>query len=279
MKTKNILITNDDGVNAPGLMALAVEMQKFGEVTILAPDRNWSVCGHARTLDRPMKVRDVRLENGMPAFAADGSPADCVALAARGFLPQKPDLVVSGINTTANLGEDVIYSGTVAAAMEAAVWGIPAAAVSLDVPANPREARSYAAAAFFARRVLENASIYSLGAKVVLNINIPALTLEEIRGVQSTRLGRRIYSDRVERREDPRGNPYYWIAGDAPSGVSEHGTDIGAVSEGFVSVTPLHLDLTAYQHLLQISNWNWCERIEMRLPEKAILLPELNIIN
>jgi 5'-nucleotidase len=275
MKTKKILITNDDGVNAPGLMALAVELQKFGEVTILAPDKNWSVCGHARTLDRPMKIKEVRLENGMQAFAADGSPADCVALAARGFLPQQPDLVVSGINTTANLGEDVLYSGTVAAAMESIVWGIPAVAVSLDVPAHPGESRDYSTAAYFARRVVENVSIYELGANVVLNINIPALPLEEIRGMQSTRLGRRVYHDRVERRKDPRGNPYYWIAGDAPGGIPEEGTDISAVAQGFVSITPLRADMTAHSHLGELSNWDWNERIEFNLPQKLILLPEL----
>jgi 5'-nucleotidase len=275
MKTKKILITNDDGVSAPGLMALAVELQKFGEVTILAPDKNWSVCGHARTLDRPMKIKEVCLENGMQAFAADGSPADCVALAARGFLPQQPDLVVSGINTTANLGEDVLYSGTVAAAMEAAVWGIPGVAVSLDVPSLPGGPRDYSTAAYFARRVVENVSIYKIGAKVVLNINIPALPLDEIRGIQSTRLGRRIYHDRVERQEDPRGNPYFWIAGDAPGGEPENGTDIGALAQGFVSITPLRADMTAHSHLGELSHWDWNERIEVSLPQKLILLPEL----
>jgi 5'-nucleotidase len=249
MKTKKILITNDDGVNAPGLMALAIELQKFGEVTILAPDKNWSVCGHARTLDRPMKIKEVCLENGMPAFAADGSPADCVALAARGFLPQQPDLV--------------------------AVWGIPAVAVSLDVPTHPGESRDYSTAAVFARRVVENVCIYELGAKVVLNINIPALPLEKILGMQSTRLGRRLYYDRVERREDPRGNPYYWIAGDAPGGIPEKGTDICALAQGFVSITPLRADMTAHLHLGELSHWDWNERIEVRLPQKLILLPEL----
>ena len=257
------------------MMALAIELQKFGEVTILAPDKNWSVCGHARTLDRPMKIKEVHLENGIPAFAADGSPADCVALAARGFLPQQPDLVVSGINTTANLGEDVLYSGTVAAAMEAAVWGIPAVAVSLDVPTHPGKSRDYSTAAVFARRVVENVYIYELGAKVVLNINIPALPMEEIRGIQSTRLGRRLYHDLVERREDPRGNPYYWIAGDAPGGIPEKGTDIGALAQGFVSITPLRADMTAHSHLGELYHWDWNERIEVSLPQKLILLPEL----
>ena len=136
MSRKKILITNDDGVDSPGLMALAVELERIGDITVLAPDRNWSASGHSRALERPLRVKEVHLKNGMAAFSADGSPADCVALGARGFLPFKPDLVVSGINTSANLGQDVVYSGTVAAAMEAALWGIPAIAVSQDAPAG-----------------------------------------------------------------------------------------------------------------------------------------------
>jgi 5'-nucleotidase len=279
MKTKKILITNDDGVDSPGLLALAIEMQKFGEVTILAPDRNWSASGHVRTLDRPMRVKETHLAGGFPAFAADGSPADCVALGARGFLPAKPDLVVSGINTSANLGQDVSYSGTVAAALEAAVWGIPAVAISQDAPNPQTGTRDYSAAAYYARLVVENADRYHLNPEILLNVNVPTLPMEQILGIRSTRLGKRTYFDRVERRADPRGKPYYWIVGEPPAGAPESGTDIGAVADGFVSVTPLQLDMTAYLHLFDIASWDWCERIEVQVPKQAIHFSELKVVN
>jgi len=215
----------------------------------------------------------------MGAFAADGSPADCVALGVQGFLPFKPDLVVSGINTSANLGQDVIYSGTVAAAMEAAVWGIPAIAVSQDAPAKTATPRDYSAAAFLSRQVVETRLLHHLQPGIVLNVNIPPVPMNEIKGICATRLGTRVYHDRVERHADPRGKAYFWLAGKSPDGIPSKGSDIGAVADGFVSVTPLHLDLTEYFQLREISSWDWNDRMAIQLPVKAALHPMLSEIN
>lgn len=251
----NILVTNDDGVTAPGLLALVQAVRSLGEVTVLAPDRNWSASGHVKTLDRPLRVKETLLADGTPAFACDGAPSDCVALPMLGFFPFKIDLVVSGINPNANLGHDVTYSGTVTAAMEAVISGVPGIAVSLDSPEGRRGPLDYAPAAEFARRVAHQVIERRLPPGVLLNVNVPYLPLEQVKGVQFTRHGLRVYRDRLERRLDPRGRPYYWIGGEAPTGVDEEGTDFGALAAGFVSVTPLQLDLTAYAALGVFQSW------------------------
>jgi 5'-nucleotidase len=252
---KHILVTNDDGVMAPGLLALALEMRQLGKVTVLAPDHNWSASGHVKTLHRPLRVREVRLADGTPALASDGAPSDCVALAILGLLPEKIDLVVSGINSNANLGHDVTYSGTVTAAMEAAIWGLPGVAVSLDLPENHVGDRDFEPAAQIAGRVVRAVIEHGLPKNVLLNVNVPYLPMDQIRGLRITRQGLRVYHDLLVRREDPRGRPYYWIGGDAPSGVPEEGTDIGALQNGWASITPLHLDLTAYHAFEQLESW------------------------
>lgn len=253
----HILVTNDDGVTASGLLALAQEMRQVGQVTVLAPDRNWSASGHVKTLERPLRVRDVILADGTPALATDGAPSDCVALAVLGLLPSKIDLVVSGINPYANLGHDVTYSGTVTAAMEAAIWGLPGIAVSLNSTENDRGPLDYGPAARVARRVVAEVIARQLPKATLLNVNVPYLPDEHLKGIRITRQGLRVYHDLLVTREDPRGRPYYWIGGDAPTGVPENGTDFGALSEGFVSITPLHLDLTAYRALEEMSEWKW----------------------
>ncbi len=245
----HILVTNDDGVTAPGLLALAQALRALGNVTILAPDRNWSAAGHVKTMHRPLRVKEIKLDDGLPALTADGAPSDCVALAVLGIVPEKIDLVVSGINPNANLGHDVTYSGTVTAAMEAVIWGIPGLAVSLDSPENHLGMLDYAPAAKIACQVAEKVSAGGLPKGILLNINVPYLPDEEIKGWQITRQGLRVYQDALDAREDPRGRPYYWIGGDVPTGVPDRGTDFGALAEGFVSITPLHLDLTAHQVL------------------------------
>lgn len=252
-----ILVTNDDGVNAPGLLALVLEMRKLGEVTVLAPDRNWSASGHVKTMHRPLRVGEAQLLDGSVALAADGAPSDCVALAMLGLLPHKIDLVVSGINPNANVGHDVTYSGTVTAAMEAAIWGLPGVAVSLDSPAKQHGVLDYAAAASIARRVVARVIEHGLPKGILLNVNVPYLPEEKILDLRITRQGLRLYHDRLDERKDPRGRPYYWIGGDAPTGVPEDGTDIGALAEGAVSITPLCLDLTAYLVMPELQNWSW----------------------
>ncbi len=252
----HILVTNDDGVTAPGLLALAREMQKLGRVSILAPDRNWSASGHVKTLHRPLRVKEVQLADGLTALASDGAPSDCVALALLGLV-EKVDLVVSGINPNANIGHDVTYSGTVTAAMEAVIGSVPGVAVSLDSPENHLGGLDYIPAASVTRQIVTRLLVDGFPQGILLNVNVPYLPLEEIRGVQITRMGTRVYRDQLVRREDPQGRPYYWIGGEAPTGVEEDGTDFGAIKAGYVSVTPLQLDLTAYEALEELRELKW----------------------
>lgn len=254
---KHILVTNDDGVQAPGLLALVQEMRNLGKVTILAPDRNWSGSGHVKTLDRAMRVKEYRLADGTQAFASDGAPSDCVALATLGYFKEPIDLVVSGINVGANLGHDVTYSGTVTAAMEAVIAGVPGVAVSLETVEGYIGEIDYAPAAHAAAKVVRQVIENGLPQEILLNVNVPFLPADKIRGIALTRQGLRVYHSRLDERVDPRNRPYYWIGGDAPTGVPERGSDVGALAEGFVSVTPLQLDLTAYRALTDLNTWVW----------------------
>lgn len=243
----HILMTNDDGIYAPGLLAIVQAVKKFADkVTVLAPDHNWSASGHVKTLHRPLRVEETELEDGTFAWKTDGAPSDCVALAQLGFIPEKIDMVVSGINPNANIGHDVTYSGTVTAAMEAAIWGIPGVAVSLDRPEDLSGAVDYQPAAEAATRIITWLWDQSdIPKDLVLNVNVPYGPLANMKGFKMTRQGLRIYRDELVRRLDPRGKPYYWIGGEAPTGVEEPGTDYGALSEGYISVTPIQLDLTS----------------------------------
>ena len=252
----HILVTNDDGVQAPSLLALVQEMRSLGNVSVLAPDKNWSASGHVKTLHRPMRVKEVFLADGSSAFASDGAPSDCVALALMGFIQEKIDLVVSGINPYANVGHDITYSGTVTAAMEAAIFGVPGVAFSFDGAAAARPV-DYSQVAKAAGRVTARLIRNGLGMDTLLSVNIPCVPFEEIKGYRITRQGMRVYKDELVKRKDPRGTPYYWIGGEAPTGVIEEGTDIGALSEGYVSITPLQMDLTDYKRLEYYQNLEW----------------------
>ncbi len=247
----SLLISNDDGVHAPGILALKRALAPLGDVVVIAPERNWSASGHTKTLHKPLRVDNVRLGDGSPAMATSGSPSDCVALAVLGLLERKPDLVLSGVNIGANVGHDLTYSGTVAVAMEAVIWGIPAIAVSLDGDGNEGLDHAARFAARLAARLLEADEPTPL----LLNVNVPGRSEEEIRGVRITRLGRRVYRDALVERRDPRGRPYYWIGGDPPVGEPEEGTDIGALGEGYISVTPVRLDLTDHDAMPTLQSW------------------------
>ncbi|MCX7609052.1 MAG: 5'/3'-nucleotidase SurE [Anaerolineales bacterium] len=255
----HILVTNDDGVTAPGLLALAQAMRKLSgvKVSILAPDRNWSGSGHVKTLERPLRVREVTLADGSVAFASDGAPSDCVALALLGFFEEKIDLVVSGINPMPNLGHDVTYSGTVTAAMEAVIWDTPGIAFSLGSLDNHLGSLDYSAAAEAAHKIVRTFLEYRWIPGMLLNVNIPYCPFEEIKGVRITRQGLRVYRDRLDKRMDPRGRPYYWIGGEAPTGTPEEGTDVGALAAGYISITPLQLDLTMYSAIPALGDRNW----------------------
>lgn len=267
---KHILVTNDDGVLAPGLLALTQEMRRLGKVSVLAPDRNWSGGGHVKTLDRALRVKEVRLADGTQAFASDGAPSDCVALGTLGFFKEPIDLVVSGINAGANLGHDVTYSGTVTAAMEAVIAGVPGVAVSLETVDGHLGEINYGPAARAASKIVRQVIENGLAHEILLNVNVPFLPDEKIRGIALTRQGLRVYHSRLDERIDPRGKAYYWIGGDAPTGVPERGTDVGALAEGYVSVTPLQLDLTAYRAITDLNTWQWDElSLGTALPEAS----------
>jgi 5'-nucleotidase len=246
-----ILLTNDDGVDSKGLHALrrAVTPLPGTRVVVLAPNRDWSAVGHTKTMDRPLRVVEVELPDGATVLASDGTPSDCVALAVLGFFGARPDLVISGINKGPNLGDDITYSGTVAAAMEAVVNGIPGIAVSYGA----RTAGDFEPGARFvsglAARVIEQ----GLAPDILLNVNVPAGPLT---GVEVTRLGKRAYFDELIERVDPYGRKYYWIGGEEPGGHAEPGTDLAAVAAGKISVTPIHLDLTNHRLMEQVRAWD-----------------------
>ncbi len=255
----HILVTNDDGIAAPGLAALAAEMRKLGQVTVLAPDHNWSACGHVKTLDRPLRVKEAVLADGSAGLTSDGAPSDCVALALLGLLADKVDLVVSGINPNANLGHDVTYSGTVTAAMEAAIWGLPALAVSLEIPEGLAGPADYGPAARIGRRVAAAVLQHGLPKETLLNVNVPYLSDDQLKGPRVTRQGLRLYRDLLVPRKDPRGRPYYWIGGLPPEGVTEHGSDIWALANNLISITPINLDMTAYRMIDHLKRWKFEE--------------------
>lgn len=246
------LLSNDDGVQSPGLHALAEALQPLGEITVIAPDSDRSAFSSALTLDRPL--RPVQQANGF--WAVNGTPADCVHMALNGFLDFEPDIVVTGINTGANLGDDTLYSGTVAAAMEGRFLGKTGIAVSLASPhAKGYGIESFRPAAAMVVRLLENWNRLRLPHRTILNVNVPDVPLEDIRGFRVTRLGHRGRAKSVLELEDPRGRKTYWIGllGD-PADAGE-GTDFQAVNEGFVSVTPLLTDLTQHSALNDVARW------------------------
>ena len=253
----HILVTNDDGINAQGLLALVKEMRKLGMVSVLAPDRNWSASGHVKTMHRPLRVWEVMLADGTTAFTSDGAPSDCVAVGLLGYLDEKVDLVVSGINPNANIGHDVTYSGTVTAAMEAVIGGVAGIAVSLHSPENHHGDLDYGPAARVARHLVGQLLLNGLDARTLLNVNVPYLEDRMIKGIMVTRQGLRVYRDRLDKRFDPRGRPYYWIGGESPTAVPDEGTDFGALARGYVSMTPLNLDLTDYPALDKLAQFNW----------------------
>jgi len=245
-----LLVTNDDGVHAAGLAALAHALEDLGEVHVLAPEREQSACGHALTLHRPLRVEPVRERWS----AVNGTPSDCVNLGVLGFLPERPVLIASGINHGTNLGDDVTYSGTVSAAMEGLLLGVPSIAVSL-VPGGDFDEAGRAARLVAARVLVEG-----LPPKTLLNVNVPA----DPKGIRMTRLGHRVYSGKIVEQIDPRGRTHYWIGGGEPAWELLEGSDMKAVNEGFVSVTPVHLDLTSQRALGEMRDWSAALSAQLR---------------
>lgn len=243
-----ILITNDDGINAKGLHALVKALEEVGEIAIVAPDRERSAVGHALTLHHPLRATEI----GANRFAIDGTPTDCVNLGVHKLISFKPDLVVSGINRGGNLGDDVTYSGTVSAAMEATLMGIPSFAVSL---VTDGDGSNYKAAADFAARLATAVYSNGLPEDTFLNVNVPDLHDSDIHPPLITRQGRRRYDGTIVDKLDPRGRKYYWIGSVEQAFLDLEGTDYHAVSRGHISITPLHLDLTNYSSVSILKQW------------------------
>jgi 5'-nucleotidase len=245
-----ILVSNDDGYQAPGILCLVETLNKLAEVIVVAPDRNRSGASNSLTLEYPLRPRTA--DNGF--IYVDGTPTDCVHLAVTGLLDTLPDMVISGINAGANLSDDVLYSGTVAAAMEGRFLGLPAIAVSLS--GNP-PFQHYQTAAQVVEILLERLQVDNLPLPVdtILNVNVPDCPWGEIAGLQVTRLGKRHRSASAIKSQDPHGRPIYWIGASGSEQEAGPGTDFYAIKQGFVSVTPLHVDLTRYSALEAMSEW------------------------
>lgn len=242
-----ILISNDDGVMAPGILALTHELALIAEIEVIAPDRNRSGASNSLTLSRPIQVK--RLDNGH--HSVEGTPTDCVHLALTGYFDTEFDMVVSGINNGANLGDDILYSGTVAAAMEGRFLGLPAIAVSMV----GSDIKHYDTAAAITRQLVVKLQSHSLPSQTILNVNIPDLPLHEIKGMEVTRLGSRHRAEPVIKDADPRGRPIYWVGPPGPEADAGPGTDFYAVNQSRVSITPLHLDMTHYKIFDQVATW------------------------
>jgi 5'-nucleotidase len=245
----NILVTNDDGILAPGVALLADVCRQVGTVTVVAPDREQSGTSHSLTLHRPL--RPARRPDG--AWQVDGTPTDCVMLAVQALMPDPPEFVFSGVNHGPNMGEDVLYSGTVAAAMEAVTLGVPGIGISFT-GSQPEMLGTYAP--LLVQLVRQITSVKSFPEQTLLNINLPAVPASEVRGIRVTKLGSRFFSESLTRMKDPWGREIFWIGGGTITWTGTENSDHLAVAEGYISVTPLHMDLTNYSLLETVKEWS-----------------------
>ena len=247
-----VLCTNDDGILAAGLACLQRAAEPLGEVYVVAPDREQSATSHSLTMHHPLRPVQI----GARRWQVDGTPTDCVMLAIEALLPTRPDFVLSGVNHGPNMGEDVLYSGTVAAAMEGLALGVPSIAVSFAGRQGYGSVADFDALVDPLSALLAHlTSLPAFPANTLLNVNIPPVSVSEIRGVQLTRLGQRVFSDSIARMKDPWGKPIYWIGGGSVTWTSGGGTDIDAVNRGLISLTPLHLDITHQARLDDAEQW------------------------
>ncbi len=250
-----ILISNDDGFRARGIGVLAECLTAFADVTVVAPDRNRSAASSSLTIDMPMRVAKIS-SNPFFIYSTSGSPADCIHLGSYRLMPEMPDMVVSGINHGANLGDDVLYSGTVAAALEGRHLGMSAVAISLVLD----KLKSFQTAAYFAEKIIKNLLTHPLDSNKILNINVPDLPLDEIKGIKITRLGSRHRQDTIVDAHDPKGRKIYWLGPPSDGEDIGIGTDFHAVSHGYVSITPISVDFTDHKAITVLENW--LEKIE-----------------
>ena len=261
---KTILLSNDDGIKSRGLWHLRhyFDGTESGyNVYVVAPDRERSATGHSISLHDPIRLKEVEKDK---VYAVDGTPVDAVHMALLGVIPEKIDIVITGINNGLNLGTDVFYSGTVSAAFHAVSHGVPAIAMSID---NRGTQIHYETAALYAGKIVKSLRPSDVGEWTVLNVNVPNLPAEKVRGVEITRLGRRHYSDSLIEREDPKKNKYYWIDGELEAPVMEEGTDVKAVCENKVSITPLHWDITDHHSVSKLQNRGFHKLLQRGHPE------------
>ncbi|HVN49730.1 MAG TPA: 5'/3'-nucleotidase SurE [Bacteroidota bacterium] len=254
MKSKkkyHILVCNDDGIDAPGIYALVQELKKIGTISVVAPDKQQSAVGHAITMNYPLRVKEFKKDGKFFGYAVQGTPADCVKLATRAILKHQPDLVVSGINHGSNTAISVIYSGTVSAATEGTVLGIPSIAVSLTTYAPP----DFRYAAQFARKLASMVLKKGLPAGTLLNVNVPPLKKNEIKGILVTRQGKAVWNDTFDHRRDPNNREYFWLTGGLEDVDTELEFDEAAVRNQYVSITPIHYDLTDYKMFDAMKKW------------------------
>lgn len=248
-----ILITNDDGIHAPGIIALQAALAPLGRVIVVAPDAERSASGHALTMVQTLRVSTFDLNGEQFGYAVNGTPADCVKLAINNLLPQPPDIVVSGINPGPNTGTNVLYSGTVSAAMEGVICGVPALALSMGVL---RGGHDFSYAGEVAKQVTQKVLTQGLPGNMLLNINVPSISKAEIKGMKITKQGHFRYQDRYELRQDPRGRDYYWLSLEDVAVIDpQPDTDAVVLAQGYVSITPIHHDLTAYSHMQHLERW------------------------
>jgi 5'-nucleotidase len=270
-----ILITNDDGIDSPSLLPLKKALDTVADTLVFVPGHNWSASGHPKTMHKPLRADSITLPDGSMGFVSTAPPSDCVALAVLGVSDRRPDMVVSGINHGANLGYDVFYSGTIAAAVEGTIQGIASMAIS-RARSDPEEEEEPALTpsrgfsdetmmaemeidfdpiVAFCARLVQKVIDHGLPANTLLDVNLPNVPWSEIEGITITRLGVRVYRDALVTRKDPRGRPYYWIGGLPPKGVADHGTDIWALENKLISITPINLDMTSHRMIEELKRW------------------------
>lgn len=246
-----ILISNDDGIHAPGLYNLYQAIKDLGTIDIAAPDTQRSASAHAITVNEPLRAQKIALWDNVSGYAISGTPADCVKLALTSLLDEPPDIVISGINLGPNAGICVIYSGTVSAATEGVLNGIPSMAISLDAFKDP----IWQSANFYAHKLAINLYEQGLPPGVLLNVNVPNLPLDRIKGTMITRMGQSRFVEKFDKRVDPQGNTYYWLAGWLENMETATDTDMHAIGQGLISLTPIHVDLTHHPSLESLRNW------------------------
>ncbi len=252
MAGMRILVSNDDGIHAPGIHVLVDSIQGLGDIKVVAPEAERSGCSHSVTLNHPLRPKMVYRETGPFGQSVNGTPADCVKLAVHHLMDPPPDLILSGINQGANTGICVIYSGTISAAAEGAILGIPSIAFSLAVDDEPL----WDTAGHVVRRVVENFAHSGLSPNTLLNVNIPNLPVEDLKGFSVVPMGKSRYIDEFEERTDPRGNRYFWLVGELKHDDHSGNTDFHMVDDGYISLTPIHFDLTHHESLEPLIQWD-----------------------